>query len=80
MSETSPSDTVGLVEFPRVHAQLVGYARTFTAAQSPASQLDALKAAGCKRVFTKTASGAQRSQPQLHQAFDTMRKGDVLVV
>ena len=61
-------------------SQLVGYARISTAAQSPASQLDALKAAGCERVFTETASGAQRSRPELHQALETMRKGDVLVV
>ncbi len=61
-------------------SQLVGYARTSTAAQSPASQLDALKAAGCVRVFTEIASGAQRSRPELHQALETMRKGDGLVV
>ncbi len=60
--------------------QLVGYARISTAEQSPASQLDALKAAGCERVFTETASGAQRSRPELHQALDYMRRGDVLVV
>jgi DNA invertase Pin-like site-specific DNA recombinase len=73
----------GLVEFPRVQrsmSQLVGYARVSTAEQSPTSQLDALKVAGCDRVFTETASGAQRNRPELHQALDYMRKGDVLVV
>ena len=73
----------GYVEFPRVRrsmSQLIGYARVSTSEQSPASQLDALKAAGCERVFTETASGAQRNRPELHQALDYMREGDVLVV
>jgi DNA invertase Pin-like site-specific DNA recombinase len=61
-------------------SQLVGYARVSTAEQSSASQLDALKVAGCGWVFTETASSAQRNRPELHQALDYMRKGDVLVV
>ncbi len=61
-------------------SHLVGYARISTAEQSPASQLDALKAAGCERVFTEIASGARRDRPELHQALNYMRRGDVLVV
>ena len=61
-------------------SQLIGYARVSTPDQSPASQLDALKAAGCERVFTETASGSRRDRPELDRALDYLRKGDVLVV
>jgi len=43
-------------------------------------QLDALNAAGCERVFTEKASGAQRDRPELAAAFSYMRQGDSLVV
>ena len=59
---------------------LVGYARVSTRDQDPALQLDALRAAGCERVFTERASGAQRERPQLRAALDYMRAGDTLVV
>jgi len=59
---------------------LVGYARVSTHDQDPALQLDALKRAGCDRVFTETASGAQRDRPELKAALDYMRSGDTLVV
>lgn len=58
----------------------VGYARVSTDGQDVALQVDALKAAGCERIFTETASGAQRDRPELARALDYMRKGDVLVV
>jgi DNA invertase Pin-like site-specific DNA recombinase len=59
---------------------LVGYARVSTQDQDLALQLDALAAAGCERVFTEKASGAQRERPQLRAALDYMRAGDALVV
>lgn len=59
---------------------LVGYARVSTQDQKPALQLDALKAAGCEKVFREKASGAQRDRPQLAAAVDYMREGDTLVV
>ena len=54
---------------------LVGYARVSTQDQDLAPQLDALQAAGCARVFTETASGAQRERPRLQAVLDSMRAG-----
>lgn len=59
---------------------LVGYARVSTSDQDPALQVEALKAAGCKRIFRETASGAQRDRPELAKALDYLREGDVLSV
>lgn len=59
---------------------LVGYARVSTRDQNPAAQIDALKAAGCERVFMEKASGAARDRPELNAALDYIRAGDSLVV
>ena len=59
---------------------MVGYARVSTRDQSPALQLDALREAGCQRVFMEKASGAQRDRPELTAALDYIRAGDTLVV
>jgi len=60
--------------------ELVGYARVSTRDQTAALQLDALRAAGCARVFEETASGAARDRPELAAALGYMRAGDTLVV
>jgi hypothetical protein len=59
---------------------LVGYARVLTKDQSPHLQLDALKSAGCEKVFEEKASGAKRDRPELIAALGFMRAGDTLVV
>ena len=59
---------------------LVGYARVSTAEQTLALQEDALRAAGCERLFTDTISGAKAERPGLGQALAYLRPGDVLVV
>jgi DNA invertase Pin-like site-specific DNA recombinase len=59
---------------------LIGYARVSTQDQNPVLQLDALKGAGCERIFVEKASGAQRSRPELAEALDFARAGDTLVV
>ncbi|MDE0306652.1 MAG: recombinase family protein [Albidovulum sp.] len=59
---------------------LVGYARVSTMDQNPALQTDALRAAGCGRIFTEKASGAHRDRPELQAALDFLREGDTLVV
>jgi hypothetical protein len=57
---------------------LVGYARVSTRSQDTTLQLDALKAAGCGKIFVEKASGAQRDRPELLAALDYMRPGDTL--
>lgn len=59
---------------------LVGYARVSTQDQDLSLQLDALQAAGCDKVYTEKASGAQRDRPQWQAALDYMRGKDTLVV
>ena len=59
---------------------LIGYARVSTRDQKPHLQLDALREAGCERIFEETASGARRDRPELTAALEFMRSGDSLVV
>jgi len=60
---------------------LLGYARVSKSEeQETASQIRALKKAGCKRVFEETASGGRWDRPELHRLLDQMRAGDTLVV
>jgi DNA invertase Pin-like site-specific DNA recombinase len=59
---------------------LIGYARVSTRDQKPHLQLDALRDAGCERVFEETASGAKRDRAALNSALEFMRRGDSLVV
>ncbi len=59
---------------------LIGYARVSTAEQDTALQTDALRNAGCERVFEDTASGAKADRPGLADALAYLRDGDVLVV
>jgi hypothetical protein len=59
---------------------LVGYARVSTDAQTTDVQIDALKVAGCERVFEESMSGTRADRPELAAALDYAREGDVLVV
>lgn len=59
---------------------LLGYARCSTGSQDHALQLDALRAAGCERIVTETASGTRTDRPELAKLLEQAREGDVLVV
>jgi DNA invertase Pin-like site-specific DNA recombinase len=57
---------------------LIGYARCSVESQDHALQLDALRAAGCERIFVETASGARADRPELRKALEMARAGDVI--
>ena len=62
--------------------ELVGYARVSTreGQQVFDRQVDALKAAGCERIYDDRGSGASTERPGLKACLDYLRHGDVLVV
>ena len=59
---------------------LLGYARVSTMDQTTKLQTDALKAAGCTRIFSEKASGTKIDRPELMRLLDIARDGDVIVV
>jgi DNA invertase Pin-like site-specific DNA recombinase len=59
---------------------LIAYARVSTHDQTLHLQQDALTKAGCTKIFTDTASGAQAERKGLDEALNYVRKGDTLVV
>ena len=58
----------------------IGVARVNTRDQHPEAQQDALRAAGCEKVFTDKASGKLARRPELDKALLVAREGDQLVV
>jgi DNA invertase Pin-like site-specific DNA recombinase len=58
----------------------IGYARVSTQDQNLSLQLDALKKAGCERVYEDRISGATTERPGWEKAKTALREGDVLVV
>jgi DNA invertase Pin-like site-specific DNA recombinase len=62
--------------------ELVGYARVSTREERQVldRQVDALRAAGCERIYDDHGSGATADQPGLSACLDYLRRDDVLVV
>jgi DNA invertase Pin-like site-specific DNA recombinase len=58
----------------------IGYARVSTGEQDTALQLDALRKAGCERLFEDKASGMKTDRPGLAEAIRYVRDGDTLTV
>jgi DNA invertase Pin-like site-specific DNA recombinase len=59
---------------------LVGYARVSALNQNLDLQQDTLRQAGCERLFTDIASGAQATRHGLEDALNFTQTGDTLVV
>ena len=58
----------------------IGYARVSTLDQKLDLQMQALKKAGCRKVFREKVSGVSRDRPELKRMLDQIREGDVVVV
>src|SRR3954468_7366007 len=58
----------------------IGYARVSTLDQNLDLQEDALKAAGCEKIYTDKTGGAKAERPGLERALADLRAGDRLVV
>ena len=58
----------------------IGYCRVSKDDQDLSLQKDALKAAGCEKIFAEKISGAKNDRPQLQAALAFAREGDTLIV
>jgi len=59
---------------------IFGYARVSTDGQTLDSQVEALKAFGCEKIFREKISGAKADRPELTKLLATIDSGDKLVV
>lgn len=59
---------------------LIGYARVSTIEQNLDLQKEALKQAGCAKIYEDTMSGLRANRPGLDQAVEHLREGDTFVV
>lgn len=58
----------------------IGYARVSSEDQNLHLQKDALKQAGCERIYEEKESGGKADRPELLRLLDALRTGDTLVV
>src|SRR5271166_5589040 len=58
----------------------IGYALVSTLDQNLALQQDALKEAGCEKIYIEQMSGAVADRPALREALEYARSGDTLIV
>ena len=58
----------------------IGYARVSTGGQNLERQIDALKAACCRRIFAEKQSGRDTDRPELAACLAFMAPGDTLMV
>ena len=58
----------------------IGYARISTREQSLQLQIDALKEAGCEKIYQEVASGSKTARVVLDDLMDHIRSGDILIV
>lgn len=59
---------------------LIGYARISTDDQKLNLQFDALKKAGCEKIYQDIMSGSAISRPGLDKLLDNVREGDTVII
>lgn len=57
-----------------------GYARVSTKDQNLDMQIDALKKAGCEKIFMEKESGKKNDRPERERLLEQLREGDTVVV
>jgi DNA invertase Pin-like site-specific DNA recombinase len=57
----------------------IGYARVSTLNQNLDLQVQALRKAGCKKIFREKVSGASRQPPEFQRLLDQLRNGDTVI-
>ena len=58
----------------------IGYARVSTLDQNLDLQMQALKKAGCKKIFREKVSGVSRQRPEFQRMLEQLRAGDTIIV
>lgn len=59
---------------------IFGYARVSTKEQNLDLQIDALKKAGCEKIYTEKISGSTKDRQELNKLLDTIRAGDSIII
>lgn len=59
---------------------VIGYARVSSDEQSLGLQLEALKKAGCEKIFEEKVSGVSEDRPQLEEMLMKVNQGDTVLV
>jgi len=57
-----------------------GYARVSTKDQDLSLQIDALKDAGCTRIYQEQITGSKKERPELQKMLEQIREGDVIII
>lgn len=59
---------------------IFGYARVSTKEQNLDLQIDALKNAGCEKIYTEKISGSKKDRQELNKLLDNIRAGDIIII
>lgn len=63
-----------------IKLMMIGYARVSTQDQNLDLQIDALKKAGCEKIYQEQLSASLEERPKLSEMVSNLRKGDTIVV